>query len=964
MDDNLLAVWSEEVLSFRCPNCAFANLGDWRSYNFVGALDRLDRAVNSGNHHDATRSERLLLRTYNISLPRPSTATTPESSDLDEVSTCILKNFHPVILADHKPVKTTGDGNCLFRAISRGMVGHEGLHLLIRLLSALEMLENQHFYDTSASNYTDLIQDPQLVIDPYSNLIRSVCRVGRWGEMLHLYAASTAISLAFMSYCPPVLHEHFFSRSLTRTVCGRTISRSAQPSFTIMWSSTSVPKTQTHFIPNHFVLLHNTTTPRIIHIDLTGSSSTEDKTSYVDCSSPPASPLPPSSSSPLLAGSTSSPTSPLAPASPLPLSPTSPLSSSSSPTSDNDTAPVAPGGHDLTFPGKFLEMKELISLLRKDAEPHIRIPMGTKENQYFFFNNAENLERRKRKQKCIYWDDCGAWVSGASNTTFIIQSDDNTFQEVIFKDGVYGIKQRKSVKGVRKATFTPLDNQPSSEDVLEIHRAYAKHTQSSDYKRRISWMLQPGKQLPPIAVAEYTGTFPGRTTHGNSTHKTDNYLRMPPAALEKIKQDTETKPAKQVYRQNLLNTSDIVSRPRNYKQVENARYRQKKKDQPESQRGNFADQLQTLQSMAATHPFVQNVSYSKDKIPTVTLYLKEQLHDIRRFCCGGPTTTTTVLGFDKTFNLGEVHLTIGVFKNLSVINRRTNEHPIFPGPIFLHGNSDFQTYSSFFTHIAASLGDTPASPIIGSDDEKYLRKSIKSAFPLANTLICTRHLKTNITDYLKDKVGANAATRTHILQSIFGPQGIVNAEDEITFTHLAENTKTLCNAHCPKFSSYLESRILPILQGNLQTHIRTPNTHAKLTTWTNNNCESINAALKRIVEWKPQQLVDLVHKIYDMVRAQYKELEMSIVGQGDLVLHNSFKKYAVPIHVWCLKNQWQRDNHLRKFLRQPLKLNANFLESTDGECVVLAPGGNGGKKPGQVKRKRAAKTRSIPASQS
>ena len=38
-----------------------------------------------------------------------------------------------------------------------------------------------------------------------------------------------------------------------------------------------------------------------------------------------------------------------------------------------------------------------------------------------------------------------------------------------------------------------------------------------------------------------------------------------------------------------------------------------------------------------------------------------------------------------------------------------------------------------------------------------------------------------------------------------------------------------------------------------------------------------------------------------MVRAQYKELEMSIVGQGDLVLHNSFKKYAVPIHVWCLK---------------------------------------------------------------
>jgi hypothetical protein len=50
--------------------------------------------------------------------------------------------------------------------------------------------------------------------------------------------------------------------------------------------------------------------------------------------------------------------------------------------------------------------------------------------------------------------------------------------------------------------------------------------------------------------------------------------------------------------------------------------------------------------------------------------------DIRRFCCSRPSAHSTVLGVDKTFNLGELHVTATVFKNLAVGRQTTDNFPI------------------------------------------------------------------------------------------------------------------------------------------------------------------------------------------------------------------------------------------------------------------------------------------------
>ena len=67
-------------------------------------------------------------------------------------------------------------------------------------------------------------------------------------------------------------------------------------------------------------------------------------------------------------------------------------------------------------------------------------------------------------------------------------------------------------------------------------------------------------------------------------------------------------------------------------------------------------------------------------------------------CCEGPSTMSTVIRVDKTFNLSQLHVIITAFKNLPVYEKVPVEHPIMLGPIFLHGNSDFDTFLLFFSH--------------------------------------------------------------------------------------------------------------------------------------------------------------------------------------------------------------------------------------------------------------------------
>ena len=188
-------------------------------------------------------------------------------------------------------------------------------------------------------------------------------------------------------------------------------------------------------------------------------------------------------------------------------------------------------------------------------------------------------------------------------------------------------------------------------------------------------------------------------------------------------------------------------------------------------------------------------------------------------------------------------VTASTFKQLAVTNVDGGDTPIFLGPVFLHGNSTFETYATFFNALAVQLADVDTKRlVIDYDDEKALRKAIKHAFPFAKYVLCSRHLKNNVNDYLSEKVGIQRKDRKAIIERIFGPTGVANSDDTITFEERSELFKEDCKVTAPKFISYLDNRLLPLIEESLcpqKDGLVQPN-------WTNNNCESINHVIKQL----------------------------------------------------------------------------------------------------------------------
>jgi len=144
---------------------------------------------------------------------------------------------------------------------------------------------------------------------------------------------------------------------------------------------------------------------------------------------------------------------------------------------------------------------------------------------------------------------------------------------------------------------------------------------------------------------------------------------------------------------------------------------------------NLADDVVAVLGLLNTHPFVQKVFLSKGKSPTVVLYTQQQLADMKRFCCAGDRSTTrSVLGVDRTFNLGPCFVTVVVYKCRAVVRNDTRTHPTFVGPMFLHWDGHYSTYVDFFTELRTSLDSAVSSTevrlsssvVIGSDEEKGL----------------------------------------------------------------------------------------------------------------------------------------------------------------------------------------------------------------------------------------------------
>jgi len=133
------------------------------------------------------------------------------------------------------------------------------------------------------------------------------------------------------------------------------------------------------------------------------------------------------------------------------------------------------------------------------------------------------------------------------------------------------------------------------------------------------------------------------------------------------------------------------------------------------------------------------------------------------------------------------------------------------------------------------------------------------------------------------------------------------------------------------------------------------NCAAGRSTWTNNNYESINHVLKQTVQWRSNQLPDLIDKLRTLGDGQYADANRALCGHGDYVLRQEWAKHRVTVDYWSTMSTAQRRKTVEACFRLP---GVSTATSSDVSITVpTTPGG--GKKPHQQKRSKMDRTTSV-----
>ena len=350
---------------------------------------------------------------------------------------------------------------------------------------------------------------------------------------------------------------------------------------------------------------------------------------------------------------------------------------------------------------------------------------------------------------------------------------------------------------------------------------------------------------------------------------------------------------------------------------------------------------------AQGHDFIKAVVQLEDHAPAVICYTKQMMDDLKSALTNEPGT---ILGIDKTFNLGPCYVTSFIFSNYAFTRKSTSNSPIFWGPMYLHGSSLHEDFHTFTSHVSSKLR-TLNKIKVGSDDEKSLVSAIEDSFVKSRIqgvhTLCVRHIKNNVSDYLRDKVGVSQEQRALICDKLFGKGGITDSVDSVEY-ELKCQTILETYSNMPVFISYLRNTTFPKLLAKVLHPVWFDNIPHN---WTNNSAESGNHIMKMAIDWKAQSLQELVSTLHQLVKEQYMEVTRALAGKGVFTLTDHYKQYEVDPRKWVSKSANQREKLLNSFICSR-KRSSSGVVSTDGKLTINVCKG-AGRKPHQQNSKRS-----------
>ena len=193
-----------------------------------------------------------------------------DGHEIDNFSLRLLKALNPNLSNHYIPIRTKGDGNCLFRAASIALFGTDTEHESLRYLVGEEMKRYQKWYDKDHPGFcSPLANDLHIPLKDYEFYVGKIDQLGTWSDINHLYALSAVIKAPIESYLPTFSG---LTSPYSRLIVGRRV-RKFTPEIKLMWTSSSVTPQNFEKISeyiDHFVPL----------LPLRNSATSDDDVSY------------------------------------------------------------------------------------------------------------------------------------------------------------------------------------------------------------------------------------------------------------------------------------------------------------------------------------------------------------------------------------------------------------------------------------------------------------------------------------------------------------------------------------------------------------------------------------------------------------------------------------------------------------------------------------------------------------
>eukprot|EP00794_Sanderia_malayensis_P009402 gene9402-10390_t len=172
---------------------------------------------------------------------------------------------------------------------------------------------------------------------------------------------------------------------------------------------------------------------------------------------------------------------------------------------------------------------------------------------------------------------------------------------------------------------------------------------------------------------------------------------------------------------------------------------------------------------------------------SVVIASDRQMQQLVQFCTD--PLEHCILGVDPTFNIFEsnISLTVTSYRNLRLISKETNKHPVLIGPIFMHQSKDWRTYSRFARSLITEKPELEGLLACGTDGELALIDGLSRNFKFAVFLRCFIHFKDNIKRELTSR-GMRSDLKQKMMDEIFGKSsgdvmytGLVDSDTESEF---------------------------------------------------------------------------------------------------------------------------------------------------------------------------------------